>query len=564
MSKKIAGSEFPLAKIFSSDFEYTIPSYQRPYAWTVEQASELFDDLYSSYISDIEDEYFLGSIVLIKEEGKPQAQVIDGQQRLTSLTILLATLGAHLKEGREDLKDYLVEPGKRFENRAANPRLSLRPRDQEFFHKYIQEINFDELLRLDEQQIQNDSQRNIRKNSEAFFDLVRANFTSDEHITKFVGYLMEKCYLITVSTPNEQSAFRVFSVMNSRGLDLQPTDIIKAEVIGRFDQESDRDRYSAKWEDLEEQLGRSEFNDLFSHIRMIFTTEKARRSLLEEFRNLVMPNDEDPQAFIDGVLEPYAEALHTLRHENYKATLDAQPVNQYIHWLNKTDNAEWVPAALLFLTRQGHQDDALEFFSKLERLAGYLYICSLNINRRIKRFKKILELLKAGAPIADVLDSLNLVADEQKQLLNTLDSDIYRMAWKRTRFIILRLDTFLSDGGAHYAPKIMTIEHVLPQTVNSDSPWLEEWPEQSSRDLWIHKLANLVPLNKRRNILASNYGFEKKKTEYFAGKKNVSSYILTTQVLKSSRWTPSSVESRQQELLNVFCDNWGLPKADIK
>ena len=96
MSKKISGAEYPLSKIFSSDFDYVIPSYQRPYAWALDQASELFDDLYDFYIRENEDTYFLGSIVLIKEEGKPFSEVIDGQQRLTTLTILLSSITSNL------------------------------------------------------------------------------------------------------------------------------------------------------------------------------------------------------------------------------------------------------------------------------------------------------------------------------------------------------------------------------------------------------------------------------------------------------------------------------------
>ena len=115
MSKKISGAEFPLAKIFSSDFEYLIPSYQRPYAWTTDQTSELFDDLYDFYRSEDEEGYFLGSIVLIKEEGSPKAEVIDGQQRLTTLTILLATIAAQLEgEDRSTLSQYSTEPGNKF------------------------------------------------------------------------------------------------------------------------------------------------------------------------------------------------------------------------------------------------------------------------------------------------------------------------------------------------------------------------------------------------------------------------------------------------------------------
>lgn len=82
MSKNLSGADYPLSKIFSSDFEYVIPPYQRPYAWTIDQASELFEDLHSFYQYEPDEEYFLGSVVLIKKENKPHSEVIDGQQRL--------------------------------------------------------------------------------------------------------------------------------------------------------------------------------------------------------------------------------------------------------------------------------------------------------------------------------------------------------------------------------------------------------------------------------------------------------------------------------------------------
>lgn len=93
MSSKITGKEYPLLKIFSFDFEYHIPAYQRPYAWITEEAGILFDDLYEFYRTELSDNYFLGTIVLIKEEDKPYADVIDGQQRLTTLTILFFSIG---------------------------------------------------------------------------------------------------------------------------------------------------------------------------------------------------------------------------------------------------------------------------------------------------------------------------------------------------------------------------------------------------------------------------------------------------------------------------------------
>lgn len=138
----IKASELKLHKVFSSDFEFRIPDYQRPYSWQVEHAEELFDDLWT--FRDQEDkseEYFLGSIVLIKDDASNQADLVDGQQRLTTLTILLAAirdrLSGHSKwDGAFD--NFIMEQGNIALDLSAKPRLFLRNKDQEFFYKYIQ------------------------------------------------------------------------------------------------------------------------------------------------------------------------------------------------------------------------------------------------------------------------------------------------------------------------------------------------------------------------------------------------------------------------------------------
>ncbi len=75
---------------------------------------------------------------------------------------------------------------------------------------------------------------------------------------------------------------------------------------------------------------------------------------------------------------------------------------------------------------------------------------------------------------------------------------------------------------------------------------------------WLHRLANLVPLNQRRNSQAQNHDFERKKKAYFGGKQGVSSYVLTTQVLNTSAWTPAVVEKRQKDLIDVLASAWSL------
>ncbi|MCK6421965.1 MAG: DUF262 domain-containing HNH endonuclease family protein [Aquabacterium sp.] len=561
MTKKISGAEFPLAKIFSSDFDYVIPSYQRPYAWTPVQAGELLSDLYDFYLKeDKEDTYFLGSIVLIKEEGKPHAEVIDGQQRLTTLTILLAAL-THRATGqiRDAFHRYLCEPGNVLEGLAQKPRLTLRERDREFFKRYIQDVALDELIGLDPAQLDNESQRNIQANVRLFLQRLESAFSSDSQAaTAFGGFLVQRCFLVAVSTPSQQSAFRVFSVLNSRGLDLLPTDIIKSDVIGKV-KPGLRDAYNETWEELEVETGRDGFAEVFGHIRMIYAKEKARRSLLDEFRERVIDKVPSAEDLVSKVIEPYTQAYLVAKNAEFVSTSNAAEVNALLRWLNRIDNSDWLPSAMRFLA--DHESDAAYvhwFIRRLERLAAYMHVCGYDVNARIERYAKVLNALEKPHSLAQPVLAVELSDFEKKSFLQQLEGEVYLMTARRRNYLILRLDSFLSDGAATYDPSILTIEHVLPQTVAKDSVWAVQWPNAADQMRWLHRLANLVPLNQRRNSQAQNHDFERKKKAYFGGKQGVSSYVLTTQVLNTPAWTPAVVEKRQKDLIDVLASAWSL------
>jgi len=561
MTKKITGAEYPIAKIFSSDFDYVIPSYQRPYAWTIVQAGELFSDLYDFYCKeDNEDTYFLGSIVLIKDEGKPHAEVIDGQQRLTTLTILLAALTRRASgQIRDAFHRYLCEPGNVLEGLAQKPRLTLRERDREFFKRYVQDVALDELIALDPAQLENESQRNIRANARLFLQRLEAAFGADaQAATQFGGFLVQRCFLVTVSTPSQQSAFRVFSVLNSRGLDLLPTDIIKSDVIGKV-KPALRDEYNDTWEELEVETGRDGFAEVFGHIRMIYAKDKARRALLEEFRERVIEKVPSAEDLVTKVIEPYTEAFLVAKHAQYVSTSNAAEVNALFCWLNRIDNSDWLPSAMKFLAEK--ESDAAYvywFVKRLERLAAYMHICAYDVNSRIERYARVLRALEQPHSIADPVEGVELTEHEKKVFLQHLQGDIYLMTARRRNYLILRLDSFLADGAATYDPKVLTIEHVLPQSIAKGSEWSSQWPDVLDQLNWLHKLANLVPLTQRRNSQAQNFDFERKKKAYFGGKQGISSYVLTTQVLNTPSWTPAVVKQRQQHLIEVLADSWLL------
>lgn len=563
MTKKISGAEFPLAKIFSSDFDYSIPSYQRPYAWTEVQAGELFSDLVDFFTKEKDDTYFLGSIVLIKEEGRPPAEVIDGQQRLTTLTILLAALTTQFaSELRTDFENYIREPGRASQGLKPKPRLALRERDRQFFTDYIQGLKLAELVALDPAQLDNESQRNVRRNAEVMLQRLKATFGEDTHrLCEFGAFLVQRCFLVAVSTPSQQSAFRVFSVLNSRGLDLLPTDIIKSDVIGSITQARQED-FTETWEELEVETGRDGFAEVFGHIRMIYAKEKARRSLLEEFRERVIAKVGSAEDLVSKVVEPFTQAYLIAKHCQYVSTSNAADINALLKWLNRIDNSDWLPSAMKFLA--DHESDAAYvhwFLRKLERLAACMHICGYDVNARIERYASLLRALEKPHSMASPVTAVDLTAYEQSTLRRELQGDIYLMTARRRNYLILRLDSFLVDGAATYDPTVLTIEHVLPQTVDDESVWATQWPNMSDRNSWLHRLANLVPLTQRRNSQAQNYDFERKKKAYFGGKQGVSSYALTTQVLNTATWTPAVVEQRQADLLEILSAKWELAEA---
>lgn len=561
MSNKIKGNEYTLSKIFSSDFEYHIPGYQRPYAWTTAETGILFDDLYDFFQKESVDDYFLGSIVLIKEEDKPYAEVIDGQQRLTTLSILFSAIGnAFTAEKYKNIcKKYLQEDGNELEEIPAQPRIFLRAWDQDFFYKYIQNMQLKDLMCKDPMTLSTESQRHILANCKVLCEKIADAFAEEEELLKFCKFLLNRCFLVAVSTSNQESAFRVFSVMNSRGLDLLPTDIIKSKTIGRLPIDK-QEAYTEKWEKLENSVGREGFNEVFTHTRTIFSKERPRTNLLKEFEEYVMSTTE-PRVLIDSYLIPYTNAYEQLTNCTFASTKNADEINYFLYWLNKTNNYDWMPPAIKFMA--DHIDDSdyiLWFIRKLERLASYLLVTSQDVNHRMDRYKWILVEMDSNphSSLVDPLKSIELTGWEKQKFADALAGEIYPMTAQRRNYIIQRLDSFVSDGAAAYNSKIFTIEHVLPQHPAKDSEWMNLWPNEEEQKYWLNRIANLVPLSRRHNSEAQNFDFSKKKDKYFSSKSGTSSYTLTTQVLSIGSWTPDVVKERQKNIEKVFADKWEL------
>ncbi|NPV61800.1 MAG: DUF262 domain-containing protein [Methanotrichaceae archaeon] len=563
----IHGSEYAVGKVFSDEFAFHIPLYQRPYSWTNEHVGELLDDLLTfiqneGNIDTLEmNPYFLGSIVLIKGE-EPDSQIVDGQQRLVTMTILLSALRQLIGSGdAKSITKFIYEEGNSMTGTPDRYRLTMREKDASFFQEYIQDNGG--ILKLHEvnPDILSETKKNIMDN--AIYILSILENLPEYECTKLAKFLINRCFLVVVTTPDFDSAYRIFSILNDRGLDLSHTDILKADIIGKipFDQQ---ESYAEKWDITEEMLGREIFQELFAHIRMIYRKGRSKDTILKEIRQYIKP-DSNPQNFINNVLEPYANSFYSIKYNNYldinrlRENTNQKKIGYMLSWLNRIDNSDWLPPAILFHSLNRNKPDQLiRFFSDLERLAAGLMIQRMNINKRIERYGRLLTAIQNEDSLYSNDSPLQLTPQERRSIRNTLNREDFYLLKNVPRYVLLRLDGAMSEGTATYDEPIVTVEHVLPQNPPENSAWNEWFPTPKDHSKYVNRLGNLVLLSRKKNSSANNYDFSKKKEKYFATSGGISPFVLTMKVLDLESWTPNIIDSRQEEMLKVAKTLWRL------
>ena len=566
MPETIKAGEIPIVNVFDDEYRFEIPDYQRPYSWTSEQAGELLDDLLyasqgieSTQSVKQHSPYFLGSIVIIKgSEREPLAEVVDGQQRITTLTILFCALRelAATPEMSRDMNSYVREGSRPSAGVYGSFRLSVRLRDRDFFQNNIQEIgNLRDLISGDNPNL-SDSQMRMYENAKHLWEEVSK--LSEDRRDILAAFIIQRCFLVVVATTDQASAYRIFAVMNDRGLDLSPTDILKAQIIGGMEQPS-RENYTRVWEDIEEDVGRDGFREIFTHIRMIRLKTKLRGGTLQQaFQDNILKGVGGAE-FIDDTLAPYAEVWDDITRASYESASGADEVNRTLNHLNRLDNADWIPPVMAFFKKNRNDANSLmEFLRDLERLAYGMFLMRTDVNGRIRRYGDALRSIESGADLFADSSPLQLRASEKAAILATLDGQIYdRNRVSRVgRPLLLRLDSLLASAGADYNHPVISIEHVLPQRPAGGSEWTANF-SQEERAKWTGRLANLVLLSRRKNSSARNHDFEYKKKVYFT-RNGVSPFALTTQVLAEPKWTPAVLERRQRDLIDALKAEWRL------
>lgn len=566
-SGKIDTDKIKIIELFNK-FWFEIPNYQRHYVWNQDNVRSLLDDINTHYHlnenknSNDKEEYFLGSLVLQRKENQTEYDVLDGQQRLTTLLLILSVI-RDLSKNKNNRDIYIKEsanPDKRIYQDKNRINFEIRDNVKEFCQKYV--YDYENNLDIEQKYLEingflNSKNISLKNMSNALVTI--RNFFSEigeDKLDAFFETLANDVVLIYVATEDKEDAYRLFTILNSRGVPLANSDILKSINLGAIKDKKTQEKYAQKWEEIEDSFNEDDFDRFLSHIRTILVKQKARSNLLNEFENIIYKKD-NPMLekgtptidFIERYNNIYNKIvlLDSTDENGCKNELEIEYKNLINILKAAFSSTDWIPPLLAYYDKF-KDERLLEFLKKVEEKALCDIICRESTTRRMDSFYKILELIETANTPQDVLDTNNILKNSNKEQAISIikEESIYGRAFDK--YILLKYEYLNFDDIAVISDySNLSIEHVLPQVPNNDSQWLKDF-DDNSRERWTHNIANLILINGRKNSSLSNLDFSYKKNRLQEKIKDI--FKGSSEILNQSKWTPDTLENR----LQIMCD----------
>lgn len=567
-----------LVKDIFSNLWFRIPEYQRPYIWSSDQIDDLLDDLTYAHEEKPDQEYFLGSFVFqAKKAGSVPGQefdendLLDGQQRMTTLMMLFACVRDLCAD--PDVKaiclSSIFQKGNKIHKIPERTRImfSIRQSVQDFVDEYVKaEGGTDRLVDL-EQKAKTKDDPSVRNMASAILD-IRKYLTNPDaklDLEGFVTFLCNNVLLIYVSTENLDDAFRLFTILNNRGVPLRNSDILKSENLGKLTKEIEKTRYAKMWEEAEGELG-DDFDRFLSHVRTILVKEKARLSLLEEYEQRIYhPREKEkatglqkPALLEKGkptfeLIERYLEHYETLMGGgNFGDTGGSYAFDNLINVMLKgLPSTDWVPPLLAYFNRFKF-NRLFDFLRALDNKFSADWIAQYTPTKRIENMNDVIRVVEKAAGIPDVLEDDCFKIDEAG-FNRAIEATVYGRRF--TRYLLLKLDYLYGDSMQRMSVDFLSVEHILPQNPADSSQWKKDFPEEVRKE-WTHRLGNLVLITTKKNTSQGRLDFSEKKARYFD--KRITTCPNSLRVLKNAQWTQAELKGNHQNVLSKLGAHYGV------
>jgi hypothetical protein len=536
--------ERTISNILTEQICYEIPPYQRPYSWERENVQQLLEDVWEAYEAQ-DSEYFIGSLITIEQKHDCRYEVVDGQQRLTTLNLIFACLRDRIADeaAKAELGKRIL-PRNVLTGEAETPRLLLRKKDRRFFREHVLEGH---ALPAKIGQSLETSQRRLAENLKTVDTFCEGK--SERELMLWANYLLQKVYVVFVTSHSWQSAYRLFNVLNARGMSLSNADLIKNSLFSLSGAQAERSEdLEERWLELEEELGIQRLDAFFGHHRTSLTAAKARGTLHEEIEPLIRATEGGPFAFLDSVISS---------SRNYMRIVEADFTDpstvRSLHALRRVEYDEWIPPLLAYLNQPVAGVPEAEFVGLLEKITMQNWVRRLGRTARLTVYYQLISAIKDGKSAGDVRQIFRKNA-QNGEFLELLGGELYGKPFDAA--VLLRLEEAAQDESVTrtYGGRL-TIEHVLPQALKDDY-WRSRFTEDQ-HGLWLHRLGNLALLCGHKNYKAQYYDFERKKRIYNDRNKKVS-FDLTKEVCQVPDWSEAAIKARHQRLTELAKQTWTI------
>ena len=572
---KVKAKEHYIKDLLNDKFLFDIPDYQRAYSWNKDNLKQLIDDIMDSIglnkennnVFEEYEPYFIGSIVLCskeyKDDGSGLYDVIDGQQRLTSIIILIAAIRDLTKNEayKNILSSLIYQKPNELMGIKESIRVRVRGKEAEFFKKYVLTDGGTDLVNeIDEKEISEAKQNMlnaIRTFKEVFVD--ENGEVLESKLDEFTKYFLQKVVVVVITTDSFTSAFRLFNVINARGLPLTNADLLKSENL-RVISEDKRNIYTDMWENIEQELGKDKLEQIIGFMRTMKQNRKATATVYEEFSKKIF------------VSEPDYIGVNFVEHLKEIKDLYNKYINEGNIELSSKDNSiyyqnlvrimrdfipdEWMVALIKFIEKFKNDEDILEFLKVLEKRIVIDWVNGNSFADRLARVYKILEVIDSSSSLEEIKKSNVFISDLERTTAyfrNSLDDIEFYSKGRMLvpKYILIRLDMEKRNGEIlDYTNKIM-LEHILPRNAK-DAYWTTNFTVDERKN-WCNKLGNLVIINGTKNTKLNNKAFAEKVEQYLSKK---SDFEITKEVLALNDWKIESVAGRQESLMNRALNLW--------
>jgi hypothetical protein len=554
-SDPIVAEVLTVGALLDGRYRYRLACFQRAYAWKPENAVRLVCDLRSAMQREASRRFFpLGRLMLAKAVGSPDVEIVDGHQRLVTLTILFAVLrDLESDPGRGERLHRLVAVDQWPSRGEAQDLLTIQELPGRLFASIVQRRGSTEFDPDVPREALSESERNIVDNRDGIRSELLAPGMTDEIRRALADYILSSCRLVTITVDNADLAWDMLNTEQNTRLAFSHADEAKSLILSAMPAEA-HITAAGLWESCESMLTPEDMFRLLSHIRAMSwrgKSQSARPVEMEIVERFGVANH--GLAFMAEHLVPHANRLKDVRRGHVgRDDGERMSIARSVDFMTWIEPHSWVPALLLWLKVHGpNAAHTVDFTRRLECLVWLSKIAGVDPGVQETRLLRLLDEIEAGT-LPKAISKLQIDATLRAHAITNLRSANF--AGKHYAGCLLRRisATMGSDPGPILRDEV-TIEHILPRNPHGCKAWLTLFRTPDGCKAHHQKLGNVVLLSGRDNQKAGTLSWEEKREILRA-----SPFLLAQDAAKETDWTAQTIARRTESLINLLLVSFDL------